>query len=242
MLRSILIIATTFALSYGQSGDFIRVARPLSSPNFDEIIVSGSFDVFLSQNAPNMGSTVDVEAPADIQSRIIVEIISGHILSVRVNQNIFVNQAPRVFIRFGGVLRRYTVEGAGNTVSEGNTIVNPTNDKFVIDNQGAANVALQFDVQHFEAVLSGAGQNRFSGQVRQQAKFDVQGARNVDALNLICRRVSVETSGATRVQVSAIDDIAIDASGVSTVLFRLPAGREPSMASTSGVSRIQRIP
>ncbi|CAF0981951.1 unnamed protein product [Rotaria sordida] len=220
----------------------IRQTRSLSS-SFDEIIVDGAFDIFLSQTSNGISTpTVEIETTVDAQNHVIVEIVDNHILSIHIKGPLKVDNNIYAYIRFNSPLRRYTIRGSGNTITDDNGISNDGNDTFVLDNRGTANVAIQLNVNKLEVYFTGTGNSRFSGQVRQQAIFDATGIGDITALDLITKQVKVRAMGISIIRVAATDDVEIEVTGVSSVYYRLPFGKKPSTAISTGLGKIAPIP
>ena len=239
MLFSIFLLFVTASLTVGQINEtVIRQIRPLSSFFFDEIIVDGSFDVFLSESNRIPIPTVELETTVHIQNHIIVEILDGHILSLHVKTPVVIHKNINVYIHFNPPLRRYTIKGTGNTVTDENGISNRGDEKFILENRGTANVAMQLNVHEFEVYLSGTGNSRFWGQVRDQLILDTRGVGDVNAINLLAKKVKVNSAGVSTVRVAATDDIQIEVTGVSTVYYRLTNGKKPSRTVTTGLGQI----
>ncbi|CAF0873110.1 unnamed protein product [Rotaria sordida] len=220
----------------------IRQTRSLSS-SFDEIMVDGAFDIFLSQTSNGISTpTVEIETTVDAQNHVIVEIVDNHILSIHIKGPLKVDNNIYAYIRFNSPLRRYTIRGSGNTITDDNGISNDGNDTFVLDNRGTANVAIQLNVNKLEVYFTGTGNSRFSGQVRQQAIFDATGIGDITALDLITKQVKVRAMGISIIRVAATDDVEIEVTGVSSVYYRLPFGKKPSTAISTGLGKIAPIP
>jgi hypothetical protein len=239
MLLFILTILVSVSLTQGQSNEtVIRQTRPLSSSSFDEIVVDGAFDVYLSQSNGPSSPSVEIETTVDAQNHIVTEILNNHTLSIHVKGPLVVHKNIYIYIRFNSSLHRYTIKGTGNTITDDNGISNLNADKFVLDNRGTANVAMQLNVGELEVYLSGTGNSRFWGQVRDRALFEAKGVGDVNAMNLLTKQVKVYSSGVSTVRVAATDDVQIDVTGVSTVYYRLPAGKKPSKAISTGLGQI----
>ncbi|CAF2569439.1 unnamed protein product [Rotaria sp. Silwood2] len=243
MLSCIVIIVVYFSLVQGQINDtVVRQTRPLSSSSFDEIMIDGAFDVFLSQASNGISTpTVEIETNADIQNRVIVEIINNHILSIHIKGPFMVDKNIYAYIRFNSPLRRYIVKGTGNTITDDNGISNDDKDTFVLDHRGVANVAIRLNVNNFQVYFTGTGNSRFWGQVRQQATFDAKGVGDINALNLSTKQAKVKAMGVSIVRVAATDDVQIEVTGVSSVYYRLPSGKKPSKAISTGLGKIVPI-
>jgi len=239
MFSSIFIIIVTISFTQGQWNEtIIRQIRPLSSAFFDEIILDGAFDIFLTQLSGLSLPTVEFETTVSAQRHIIVEILDNHILSIHFERPIVVHKNINVYIGFNPPLRRYTIKGTGSTITDDNGISNTGDGKFVLDNRGTANVAMQLNVNEFEVYLSGTGNSRFWGQVRKQALFETKGVGDVNAMNLLTKKVKVNSAGVSTVRVAATDDVQIEVTGVSTVYYRLPAGKKPSKTVSTGLGQI----
>ena len=242
MFSSIFIIILTISSTLSQWNEtIVRQIHPLSSSFFDEIIIDGAFDIFLSQLNGLSLPTVELETTISVQRHINVEILDNHILSINFKRPTVVHKNINVYIGFNSPLRRYTIKGTGNTITDDNGISNIGDEKFVLDNRGTANVAMQLDVNKFEVYLSGTGNSRFWGQVREQALFETKGVGDVNAMNLLTKQVKVNSAGVSTVRVAATDDIQIEVTGVSTVYYRLPAGKKPSKQISTGLGQILSI-
>ena len=242
MLVCTIVIVICFSLTNGQvNSTIVRQARTLLS-SFDEIHIDGTFDVYLSQivNKSSMPS-VEIETTVDAQRDVIVEIIDHHILSIRLSNSFQSEKNIYASIRFDSPLHRYTIKGTGNTLTDDTGISNTNNDRFILDNRGVANIAMGINVNTFEVHFTGSGNSRFWGQVREQAIFDGKGAGDINAFTLSSKRTIVRVTGISIVRVAATDDIQIDATGVSTVFYRLSPGKQPSKAISSGFGKIVPI-
>jgi hypothetical protein len=243
MLSYIVIIVIYLSLAQSQSNDtVIRQTRPLSSSSFDEIIVDGAFDIFLSQRS-NTNSTpiVQIETTVDAQNHVIVEIVNNHILSLHIKGQLVIDKNIYAYIRFNSPLRRYTIRGTGNTITDDNGISNESNNTFILDHRGVANVAMRLNVNKFEVYFTGTGNSRFWGQVRQHVTFDAKGVGDIKALDLATKKVTVRAMGVSIIQVAATDDVQIEVAGVSSVYYRSPAGKKPSKAIATGLGKIVPI-
>ena len=242
------VVLNIFVGIHGQlDGSMSRQARPLSS-HFDEITIEGNFNVFLTQisGMPTTGQNqaqlpLEVEATAEVHPHIIVDIIDGHILSIRIQGVTHVQQPSRLFIRYMGPLRRYSVSGSGHTITDSNGINNPPNEKLIFQQQGASSSNLLMNIYALEADIQGTGHTQFVGQVMEQATYQVQGTREVDASKLMCKRAIVDVQGTSTMTMTAIEDVAIVAGGVSKVFYQLPPMRQPSRSSSTGQATITRL-
>ncbi|CAF0750254.1 unnamed protein product [Adineta ricciae] len=243
MFFYILVFLLCFSLVQSQINDtVIRQTRPLSSFAFDEILVNGAFDVFLTQTSnESLNPTVEIEAPSDVQNNVLVEIVNNHILFISMNGSTMTNKNIYAYIRFRSPLYRYTIKGTGNVLTDDNGISSENTEGFTLDNQGVANVAMRLNVKKFQVYHTGTGNSRFWGEVRGEAYFDAKGVGDINALSLTTNQAKVRSTGVSIVRVAAIDDVQIEVSGVSNVYYRLPAGKKPSKAISTGLGKIVLI-
>ena len=216
----------------------LRLNHPLSSSFFDEILIDGAFDVFLSQSTEISNPTVELETTVYAHRQITVEILDHHILFIHTKGPLIVHKNIRIYIHFNSPLRRYTIKGTGNTVTDENGITMTTEEKFTLDNRGTANVAMQLDVYRLEIYLSGTGNSRFWGQVRDKMILESKGVGDVNAINLLAKKVYVHSAGVSTVRVAATDDVQVEVTGVSTVYYRLLSGKKPTKEITTGLGQI----
>ncbi|CAF0765054.1 unnamed protein product [Adineta steineri] len=242
MFSSIFIIIVSITLIQCEWNEtIVRQYRPLPSYFFDEIVIDGAFDIYLSQSNGVSLPTVELETTVTAQRHILIEILDNHILSIHFKRPFVVHKNINAYIQFHSPLRRYTIKGTGNTITDDHGISNTGNDKFILENRGTANVAMHLNVYELEVYLSGTGNSRFWGQVREQALFETKGVGDVNAMNLLAKQVKVHSSGVSTVRVAATDDAQIEVTGVSTVYYRLLSGKKPSKEISTGLGQIISI-
>ena len=238
MLYILIIVLVGFSFGEAQLNyTVIHQNRPLSS-SFDEIIVDGLFNVHLEQKEGDSPPSVDIESVVYAQPQIIVEILDNHTLSLRIQGSLTIKHNIKAKICFSKPLRRYIMKGTGNTVTEDPGLFNNGTEKFQFENRGTANVAMRLNYTSFEVIVSGTGNSRFWGQIRERAVFEARGVGDINALNLVSKEVVVISTGVSTVRVSATDDVKIRVTGVSNVYYRLPAGKKPSETIATGLGQI----
>lgn len=242
MLLSGFVIIVTIAFNEARWNEtIVRQNRQISPVFFDEIIVDGPFDTYLSQLNGISIPSVDIETAAYAQKYILVEIVDNHILSIRIKGTVVVHKNINCYIQFNAPLKRYTIKGTGNTKTNENCISSTGDEKFIMENRGTANVAIQLHVNEFEYYLFGTGNSRFWGQVREQALFETKGVGDINAMNLLTKQVKVNSSGVSTIRIAATEDAQIEVTGVSTVYYRLPAEKKPSKEISNGPGQIIRV-
>ena len=237
----VLVVVCLHSIEGQLNESVVRQTRSLLS-TFDEILIDGAFDVFLSQvTNGSFTPTVEVETNGDVQAGVIVDIVDRHILSIYIKGPMDVQSNVYLYIRFVPPLRRYTIEGTGNTITDDQGISNEGTEKFVVDNRGTTNLALRLNVSEFEVHFTGTGNSRFSGQVRGQTTFDAKGVGDIQALDLLSKQVKVISTGVCIVRVMATDDVHIEVTGISHVYYRLTQGKTPTRTISTGLGQIARL-
>ena len=117
-------------------------------------------------------------------------------------------------------------------------ISNAGNETFILDHRGVANIALRLNVNELKVNFTGTGNSRFSGEARQRAIFDAKGVGDINALDLLNKKAEVYAMGVSIVRVAATEDVQIEVTGVSSVYYRLPAGKKPSKTVSTGLGKI----
>ena len=219
----------------------IRQSRPLSSSLFDEILIDGAFDIYLSQSKAGVSSpTVEVETNLDVQPHVMVQIIDEHILSIHLQGSVNLESNIYLSIRFPSPLRRRTIEDTGNLITDDDGIDTSSMDKLVFENRGSMNVALRVNVSEFEYNLTGSGSVRFSGHVREQATLLTKGTGDVYALTLLTKQMKVLATDMHILRIQATEDVQIEVTSNSYVYYKLPARVQASKTISTGLGKILR--
>lgn len=220
----------------------VREKRQLSSSTFDEILLDGAFDAFLSQsNTSNFIAFVEIETLQTIQRQVIVEILDQHILSIHINGSVKTESNIYLHICYFSPIRQITVEGRVNILTDDQGIFNAADDALVLEHRGSANIALKLNVNDFEYRLIGTGNSRFHGQIRREAKFLTKGIGDIHAYDLATKRTSIFATGMNIIRVTALEDIQIEVNGATYVYYRLPFGIQPSKTIATGLGTIRRV-
>ena len=220
----------------------VRETRTLSSTSFDEIHIDGSFDIFLTQSKSNESvPTVEIETTLDNQKFIVVQINDNHILSIYINGSLKTEKNIYIYVRFPSPLRRLTIEGLSNIISDDSGIENSDLDKFIFTHRGSATIALRLNISDFEFYCRGTGNSRFSGEIRGQAMIQTEGINDIQALQLSVKKVKVTGMGFNLFRIQATDDIQIEMNGTYHIYYKLPYGIQASKLNGLGLGHISRM-
>ena len=109
--------------------------------------------------------------------------------------------------------------------------------KVKFDASGAAKLNLYLQTVNAFFDMSGACKADIKGMV-DEAKFDVSGACNVKADAMLCKIMSLEGSGAAKLEVNVSEHFDIHTSGACTVHYR---GQPVIRINTSGASKVRSL-
>lgn len=88
-----------------------------------------------------------------------------------------------------------------------------------VSTSGASDIVVSgVKSDEFNVNASGAGSMKLSGET-QSLKLDISGACNVDAKDLHAQKVSVDSSGASALEVYATEELMVDSSGAGNVTY-----------------------
>ena len=248
MLATILLVSIhIFAGIHAQKANVIVQQIHSLRSNFDDILMEGNADLFLSSIAGNryvrvrqMIPSVVVETTQNCQAEVSLIITEDHILSIRIGRCPDTNEPPKIFIQLTSPIRRCTMIMNENPLN-GTNESTKTEGRLLIQQDGSLSTSLTLDVAMLEAFIEGVGEIQLNGQVRGQTILRVQGSRHLDASKLFCKQLLVDVQGSSTATVVATEDIQISTTGVSGVFYRLPATAQPSRIFSSGLGRAVRL-
>jgi hypothetical protein len=196
----------------------------------------------LSQAKAGISSPiVEVETSIAVHPNVIVQIVDEHILSIHLQGSVTLENNVYLIIRFPSSLRRLTIEGTGNLMTDDDGIESWSTDKLIFDHRGSINVAMRLNVSEFEYSLTGSGNVRFSGQVREQASLLTKGIGDIHALTLLTKQIKVLATGMQIVRVQATEDVQIEVTGNSHVYYKLPVSVQATRTISTGLGKILRL-
>jgi len=105
------------------------------------------------------------------------------------------------------------------------------------DCSGSTRLTIQLIATKAEFDMSGACKVEINGKA-EKAKFDCSGASNIKAGEWPCKTVSVECTGASKLEINVSDRLNVEASGASTISYK---GRPVINLDTSGASKVKNI-
>ncbi|MEM9829693.1 MAG: head GIN domain-containing protein [Bacteroidota bacterium] len=224
-LSLLLLITLLPILSFAQGvrgdGNAVTETRPISS--FNAITVTGSVDVYLSQDEEE---SVTVEADENLQEIIQTE-VRGNTLYISERKNIRRAESRKVYVGFQQLTSLIT-EGAtdiyGRTPIRGETLE--------VGISGASDVTLEIYVDELICRIRGAADGYLSGEATAMIAR-VSGSSDLEAGDLVSQSCQVEASGASDAFVHATESLDAKASGSSDIEYR---GNPPTLRKEEGNS------
>ncbi len=198
--------------------------------NFNKIEISGGFNVILTQGTVEK---LTIDADVDIHPKIITEVRGGTLIikleNNMWNKNIKNLTAELTFIHLDGI----DVSGAVKI-----TGTNPMKfSDLKIDGSGATKINLNLSATRLSCDFSGASEITLKGNA-PEFEVDLSGASNLEALNFLTRKCSIECSGASNAKVYATESLKVEGSGASEISYSgNPADVDTDL---SGASKIKK--
>ncbi len=191
-------------------GDGNVVKHTMAINYFDEIDLSGSFNVRLTQGTDLQAV---IETDKNLQELVELEVKGNTLYVSTVGDAILRPTRMDLFITYPQ-LRRFSIGGACKIGSD-QVIVS---DALTFDISGAAEIDLGIETQVLNTRLSGAGNITLEGSAREHF-ISLSGASNLQAEKLITETTHIELSGAGSAQVFASEFLKAHLSGVGSIRY-----------------------
>lgn len=209
------------------SGEQVSEMRNLGP--FKKIDVGGAMEVYLKQGPT---SSVSLEADKNIMRHLKTE-VRGETLSISHDFNICNSGTIRAYItspNFEEIEASGAVKLANGGVLKG--------EKLLLDVSGASKLELSVEVGTLETDASGASKIALKGKASSH-RVDVSGACKINAFDLVVGKYSIETSGASKLEVNALNTLDVSSSGASKIDYK---GNPSSISNDkSGASSLTKV-
>lgn len=212
----------------------VSIAKEIRNvSDFDNIEVSSAFNVIVTDN--NFSGKIEVSAPEFAMEKIVTKVENGT-LKIYVNSSINMRNGEKLEISFPHrKLRNIQLSGASKLVANHAIKV----EKLAIDLTGASNLDLNIISNVLMLESSGASKFSVRGNV-QTFDADISGASKLEADNLKAAKIKLDASGASKAKVWAVDELLVEASGASNVIYKSQNGLKKSIEK-SGASKISEL-
>jgi len=199
-----------------------------STPNYDHIAISGSFDIELVDGHEGQ---ITLEGAGNILDHIITE-VKGNKLSVRFKkgypQRTYRKKQVSITIPVE-FINGVSLSGSGKIV--GNRILKT--DHFEIALSGSGDIALVLEANSVKTSMSGSGDITLSGNTNN-LEVSISGSGDIKAYNLIADIVDATVSGSADVEVTANKSINAKVSGSGDIDYRGNPEKIDTKVSGSG--------
>lgn len=208
LLYAMLIPLTGFTQGVRGNRNVVNETRYISS--FSTIVISGSLDVYLSQDDEE---SVTVEADENLLDIIITE-VEGNTLRIYEKKNIRQAESRKVYVNFREI---NSLIADGATDVYGRSPIRAETLELGIS--GASDVTLEIYVDELICRIKGAADAYLSGEVGAMIAR-VSGSCDLEAGKLVAQVCQIEASGASDAQVHAVESLDAKASGSSDIEYR----------------------
>lgn len=194
--------------------------------NFDEIAISGSFDVFLVQG--NEGE-MNIKIEDNLLPFLITEVENGKLLiKWKSGTNINTSKGIEITVYFED-FNGLALSGSGDVVGK-DVIKSETFDVAV---SGSGDMELEFEVVKLNAAVSGSGDMDLKGDAKN-FEAAVSGSGDIDGVNLKTEKSTLRVSGSGGITISVLHELNAKVSGSGTIRYKGSPEMEDVKVSGSG--------
>lgn len=221
---STLFVSHGFAQKVNGNGKLIEKTRNVSS--FNEVGVSGSFDVFLVEG--NEGK-IELSVEENLEKYLITEVKDGtlHIKWER-GVNVRTSKDTKVTVHFKK-LNSVALAGSGDVISKDKI----TTDHLDVALAGSGDIKLEVNAQKLKAAISGSGDIKLTGKATE-FEGAVAGSGDLEAYDLVSEKSNLKISGSGTIQCSAEKEIVARISGSGDIKYKGNPSIEDIKVSGSG--------
>lgn len=199
---------------------------------FEKVEVSGAIDVVL--NTGNK-SEVIINADSTIIPYLVTEVKNNELKIYLKDIDGFIH------LKNNKILVTVTTPSILEIESSGACDVKVNNlktDMFKVTLSGACDLNGNFECNILDLETSGATDSKLSGKVKN-FNVELSGAGDIKAFDLIANNIKAEGSGAGKIEITVMDSLNVELSGVSELKYK----GEPKYIKTdvSGVSKLTKI-
>lgn len=181
-----------------------------SVQDFQRLRASGSFEIILQQGHE---SSLRLEADENLLPLIETYVNQGT-LNLSTAQPILRAERLRVYLQ-ATEWQKIELSGATEISSDGPL----KGESLDLEASGAAEIEMEVYVKKLRAQLSGASEVDLKGKA-ETVSLQSSGAADWNAFDLETKRMSINCSGASELEVNVSEDLAIEASGASEIQYR----------------------
>ncbi|MBK8489183.1 MAG: head GIN domain-containing protein [Chitinophagales bacterium] len=197
---------------------------------FDEIKVSGGFEIKINQGAQTpikiMGSDEDVK---HIKTE-----VKDKTLKIEIDNNGNKNYNMGKVIIEITVPELYEIEAAGSSTIKCNGTFGGAKD-MDFEISGSGTIAIDVNADELDASIAGSGEMMFSGRANE-VDFEISGSGNFKCETLIANSAEISISGSGNTYITAQNTLEVNISGSGSVYY---SGSPKVNSSISGSGKVQ---
>jgi len=219
-----------FAKRVRGNGNITTQSR--SAGPFNSIDVSGSIDVYVSQDSSSQSIRVETD---DNLQQYVETFRDGDVLRIRSEEGYNLRPSRQIKVYVSSTMfRRFEASGACNIFSEGK-INSPS--AIDVDLSGSCDVTLEISAPRVTADVSGACSVKLKGDTKE---FKIQGSGSTDikCFDLVADNVDLDISGAGDAEVYANVKLSGEISGAASVNYK---GTAQTDIHTSGATSVRKV-
>ncbi|SNR50696.1 Putative auto-transporter adhesin, head GIN domain [Lutibacter agarilyticus] len=227
----LLISTTSFAQKKKVKGNSNIITTTRTVDNFDNIAVSGSFNVTLIKGK---AGTITIEASSNLMEAIETEVKDGLLkIKFKSGWNIRTYKKVNITVTFETV-SGVSLSGSGSIISADEIIANNLDLKV----SGSGNMKLKLFTDQLTAAISGSGNLKLHGETNI-VTCSISGSGNLNASDLKATITNAKVSGSGNVKIQALEEIHAKVSGSGNILY----SGNPSIikANASGSGAVKKM-
>jgi len=222
-----LFLTSCSAQNWGKvKGDGNVITEKRSVGDFDELGVSGSFDVFLVKGKEG-DLTIKIEE--NLLPYLVTEVANGKLkIRWKTGTSINTRKGVEITVAFESI-NAIGLSGSGDIV--GKDVIK--SDTFEVAVSGSGDMDLELDVQKMEAAVSGSGDMDLKGTATN-FEAAVAGSGDIDGVNLKTEKASLRVSGSGGITITVLNELDAKVSGSGSVKYKGKPSLEDVKVSGSG--------
>jgi hypothetical protein len=205
------------------------VTENRDTATFSKLEISGPFTVTFKQSAiTSVKVTADDNLMKDIETD-----ISGNRLKIRSEDNICPSGQISVVIS-GRNLSAVKTSGEVKFSSDGKITTGDIN----FDLSGVSKINMDLNANNVTTTGSGLTDMTLTGQAVSH-KIELSGSGQLDALDFVVGQYRIESSGATDFKINVLNDLSVNTSGASNIVYR---GDPKNISNNkSGIGSLKKV-
>ncbi|PKV51778.1 putative autotransporter adhesin-like protein [Aquimarina sp. MAR_2010_214] len=211
------------------NGNVVTQERAISS--FNEIIINGVYNVYLTQGAKE---SVKVETDENLQEVVVIK-NKGNALVLNRKKGIKVKKKTKmnVYVTLKDI-EKLEVRGVGNVKTSSKLSLNALD----VEASGVGNTSLELDCKKLDGEISMVGNFTLKGKVAEVI-LNNNGTGALRAFDLVAQKLEINNSGIGKVEVNAQQEISITSSGIGSVYYKGDA--KTTKLDHRGMGKIKKV-